>query len=314
MGKKSEVGAVILNWNNARLTKNCVEALQKSDYDSLKFIVVDNGSTDGSADAIAAGYPGITLVRNSANLGFAEGSNQGIRLALKNGAAYVLLLNNDAIVDKGMVSRLVETAAARSNRIAVSPKMYGGPDRNRLWFVHGRTSLWTGIFWNPAYNAPATRPFDPLVPIEYASGCCVLIPREIISAVGGFDPRFFAYCEDVDWSLRTRRAGFGLVCDTRAELWHYTSSTGRRNPARMRYLMTRNHLWTMRKHASLAQFVVFALAFYPVRCLLRVGRAVRHAQWACIPAEFRGAFEGFFAPLAPVRATLGAAETRKEGG
>ena len=314
MSKKSEVGVVILNCNNTRLTEDCIEALEKSDYGSLEVSVVDNGSTDGSADAIAARYPGITLIRNSANLGFAEGSNQGIRHAMRKGAAYVLLLNNDAIVDKRMISCLVQTAVTHKNRVAVSPKMYDGYRQRRLWFVYGKTNLWTGVFSNPAYDAPATTLFDPVIPMEYASGCCILIPREVVSAVGGFDSRFFAYCEDVDWSIRTRRAGFGLLCDTRAELWHCTSSTGGRNPARMRHLMTRNHLWTMRKHATLAQFALFALAFYPMRCLLRLARAVRHRQWACIPAEFRGAFEGFFAPLAPARARLSATEVRIEGG
>jgi len=209
------------------------------------------------------------------------------------------------------VSRLVETATARGNRIVVSPKMYGGYEPSRLWFVYGRASLWTGTFWNPAYNAPATKPFDPIVPMEYASGCCVLIPRDVLNTVGGLDPRFFAYCEDVEWSIRARRAGFDLLCDTRAELWHYVSSTGGKNPARMRYLMTRNHLWTMRKHATPAQFAVFAMAFYPMRCLLRLARATRHRHWACIPAEFRGAFEGFFAPLDPSKATSGAPKVWK---
>jgi hypothetical protein len=94
-----KVAVVILNWNTALLTTQCADALLRSDYHPLEIIVIDNGSTDGSADTIAARHPEIALVRNSVNVGFAEGSNQGIRLALKKDAAYVMLLNNDAIVD-----------------------------------------------------------------------------------------------------------------------------------------------------------------------------------------------------------------------
>lgn len=296
-GACGKVAVVILNWNAARLTLDCLEAVAGSDYHPLEVIVIDNGSTDGSAETIAARYPEVRLIRNSANLGFAEGSNQGIRRAMENGAAYVLLLNNDAIVDKSMISCLVETAAAHRNRVAVSPKMVDGYEPTRLWFVYGKTNLWTGIFSNPAFDAPATTVFDSIVPMQYASGCCILIPREMISAVGEFDPRFFAYCEDVEWSIRARRAGFGLLCDSRAYLRHYIASTGGKNPARMRYLMTRNHLWTMRKHATAFQWVVFTLAFYPLRCLLRLAKAAGHRQWDCIPAQFRGLKDGLFARL-----------------
>jgi GT2 family glycosyltransferase len=297
LSNDTKVAVLILNWNWGRLTEECIEAVKTSDYRPLEITVVDNGSTDGSADSIAAHYPEVALIRNSANLGFAEGSNQAIRYAMERNAGYVLLLNNDAIVHRNTISRLVETATSHDNRVAVSPKIYNGFDPTRLWFVYGKANLWSGVFSNPAHNAPATTVFDPVLPMEYVVGCCLLIPRAVIRSVGEFDSRFFAYCEDVDWSLRTRQAGFGLLCDTRAELWHYVSSTGARNPAKTRYLMTRNHLWTLRKHATAYQFTIFALAFYPARCLLRIAKAIRHAQWGCIPAELHGALHGFLYPL-----------------
>lgn len=289
-----KVAVVVLNWNAAELTLQCLNSVRASDYGRIEAVVVDNGSTDGSPDAIASRHPGAILIRNASNAGFAQGSNQGIRRAMQDGADYILLLNNDTAIGEGMISRLVETAVNHENRAAVSPKMYDGRDPRRLWFVYGKTSLWTGIFSNPAYNVPASTAFNPVVAMQYASGCCVLIPRGIIASVGELDPDFFAYCEDVEWSLRARRAGYELLCDTRAKLWHYVGSTGGKNPARMRYLMTRNHVWTLRKHAGTWQFLVFALVFYPPRCIFRLMKAVRNRSWACVAAEFRGARDGFF--------------------
>lgn len=293
------VVVVILNWNAPELTSACVASVQNSDYRHLDVLVIDNGSSDNSPVQIETRFPNITIIRNATNVGFAEGSNQGIRYAIERAAGYVLLLNNDTIVDREMISRLVETAAARNNRVAVSPAIYDGFTPDRLHFVYGRTNLWTGVFSNPAHNAPASTPFEPPVNMEYASGCCILMPMELISALGELESRFFAYCEDVEWSLRARQMGFALLCDTRAKLWHYVASTGGKNPALMRYLMTRNHIWTMRKHATTVQFAVFALAFYPPRCVLRLAKAVRARQWQCIPAEFRGAWHGFFSRSAP---------------
>lgn len=293
---RRKTAVIILNWNAAELTLNCIGSVRKSNDSRIEVIVVDNGSTDGSADAIAARHPEVILVRNDSNVGFAKGVNQGIDRALQGGADYALLLNNDTIVDAGMIPRLVATAIAYRDKVAVSPMMFNGYEPRRLWFVYGETNLWTGIFSNPAHNAPAGKTFDPIVPMQYASGCCILIPKEMIRAVGELESCYFAYCEDVEWSIRARRAGFGLVCDTRAKLWHYVGSTGGKNPSRMRYLMTRNHIWTLRKHATTWQFALFALVFYPPRCIFRLLGAVRKRNWACIPAEFRGAHDGFFAP------------------
>lgn len=293
---RRKTAVIILNWNAVALTVRCLESVRKSDYGWIEMIVVDNGSTDGSPAVIAAQYPDAVLVRNDSNVGFAQGANQGIEHALQDGADYVLLLNNDTIVEASMISHLVATAVLYRNSVAVSPEMLNGYEPRRLWFVYGKTNLWTGIFSNPAHNGPAGKVFDLVVPMQYASGCCILIPKEMIRAVGELESSYFAYCEDVEWSIRARRAGFGLVCNTRAKLWHYIGSTGGKNPSRMRYLMTRNHIWTLRRHASARQFALFALVFYPPRCIFRLLGAVRKRNWACIPAEFRGAHDGFFAP------------------
>lgn len=291
-----KVCVVILNWNGEELTRGCLESLRHSDYANLDSVVTDNGSTDGSIDAIARDFPDTGVIRNASNLGFAAGCNQGIAWGLERGAEYLLMLNNDTRVDPSMVSHLVAAATAHNDRAAAIPKIYWESDPQRFWFAVGRTNLWTGVFSNVAFNQIDDGSFDSYLQAQYASGCCILMPSQVVRKIGGFDREYFAYVEDVDWSLRCRDAGFPLVFCPAAKLWHKVSATGGRQPARYRYLTTRNHLWTLRRHSKPYQFLVFAVVFYPLRCLLRIAVAARHRQWESIFAEFRGAFAGFFSP------------------
>jgi len=286
-----KVVVVILNWNGGDLTGRCLESLRQSDYANLQCVVIDNGSTDGSADGIARAFPGVEMIRNPTNLGFAEGCNQGMAWGLERGADYLLMLNNDTRVDPALVSKLVATAAEHQDRAATIPKIYWENDPSRLWFALGSVNLWTGVFLNLAYNRVDDGRFDCPREAQYASGCCILMPREIVQRVGGFDRSYFAYVEDVDWSLRCRGAGFPLIFCPAAKLWHGVSTTGKKRPTRYRYLTTRNHLWTLRRHASTPQLLC-ALLLLPLRSLWRIAKSLWGLDWDSIAAEFKGIKDG----------------------
>ena len=295
-GTTKSVGVVILNWNGGELTGRCIESLERSDYPDRLIIVIDNGSTDGSAERLARDFPEVALLRNEKNLGFARGSNQGIRWAMEQGFDYALILNNDTLAAPNMISSMVAAAETRHDLAAVSPKIFFADTPERLWFTVGEANLWSGVFSNPAYNALDDGRYDSQREMGWMVGCCVLIPRKIAETVGGFDERFFAYCEDVDWSLRCRKAGFGLLYCPEARLWHKVSASGSRHSAVMRYLMTRNHLWAIRMHASALQFLC-VLLWLPLRSSKRILQAIKVREWACITAELRGLRDGLLAPL-----------------
>lgn len=294
-----KVAVIILNWNGGELTARCVQSLEDSDYTECHILVIDNGSTDGSPEALRREFPNITIIRNEDNLGFAGGSNQGIEWALQNGFDYFLLLNNDTIAAPDMISNMVAAAGQQNDTAVLSPKIFFADAPDRLWFALGIGSLWTGIFSNPAYNSPDDG-YDAPQEMDWMVGCCVLIPRKIAESVGGFDERFFAYCEDVDWSLRCRKAGFRLVFCPGARLWHKVSASGSRQSKVLRHLMTRNHLWTIRKHASVLQMLC-VLAWLPIRSAKRMLDAARQRQWACVPAELRGVWDGLMRPAGGTR-------------
>jgi GT2 family glycosyltransferase len=275
-----------------------LEDLRKSDYLELDCVIVDNGSTDGSIEALDKAFPEFGIIRNSENLGWAGGSNQGIAWGLAHGADYLLMLNNDVWADPAMISNLVATATKFQDRVVTIPKIYLGSDPNRLWFACGRVNLWTGLFSNPAHNLVDDGQFDSSPIVEYASGCCMLMPKGVVERVRGFDHTFVSYVEDVDWSIRCRSAGFAIVLCPTAKLWHDVSVTGKKRPAMMRYYLTRNHLWTLRRHASLWQFAT-AMFLLPLRSMWRMARLVGARDGKSITAELRGLKDGLVGAIAP---------------
>ncbi len=142
-----KVIAIVLNWNGKEDTVNCLGSLSSIVYPNYEIIVVDNYSTDGSIECLEEMYPSIEIIRNSKNLGFAEGNNVGMRRALAGGADYVLLLNNDTIVDRYFLDRLVAAAEGDQTIGFAGPKVYyldhedGG---HVISFAGGALNMWIG--------------------------------------------------------------------------------------------------------------------------------------------------------------------------
>ncbi len=129
------VTAVVLSWNGREHTLACLRSLERVAYEPFSVLVVDNGSTDGSADAVAAEHPDVTLVRLPENLGFAGGMNAGIRAALDEGADAVVTLNNDMEVDPEFVSPLVEAFDADPAAAAACSQILFQGEPSRIWYA-----------------------------------------------------------------------------------------------------------------------------------------------------------------------------------
>ncbi|MGA2606418.1 MAG: glycosyltransferase family 2 protein [Terriglobia bacterium] len=293
------VCVVLLNWNGAEFTIPCVESLKESDYSNFQILVVDDGSIDDSPLRIAQRFPDLELLSQPANLGVSQARNRGIARAAELGSDYVLILDNDTKVDRSLISHLVATAKAHQNAVAVGPKIYYLHDPKRLWFAYGRLSLWTGFYFNPVCKSVDRGQFEQVMEMDAASSCCLLIPMGIVKVVGGFDPGFTRN-EDLDWSLRCRRAGFRLLYCPQGKVWHFLGGSSRKQPAAsIRYLLTRNQLWTLRK-VGRPWHLLSILCFYPVHCCWRLLKMGLRKEWDCMWAELRGAKDGFLASIPPV--------------
>jgi GT2 family glycosyltransferase len=219
------VAIILVNWNGKTDTLECLASLQKISTPDVRVIVVDNGSHDGSVEAIRAAHPWAELVPLPENRRFAGGNNAGIAHALSLGASHVLLLNNDAFVAPDVVSHMLERFNAEPGCGMVAPKIFYAVPPDRLWFAGGEISFWTGTMKHTGIRETDRGQYDQSRDIDYATGCCVLVSREVIQRAGVLDESYFIYAEDADWSMRVRNAGYRILYEPRARVWHKISAS-----------------------------------------------------------------------------------------
>ena len=244
------VAALVLNFNDAKDTLECVESLERSDYPELEIVLVDNASEDQSWLKIAEKYPGITVLRNKENLGYAGGNNAGARFAIGEGCDYIFVLNNDVVVEKSAVRLLVEYCLKNPSATIAAPKVYR--------FGTSRTidSVGTSMDWfrlRPRLGDCGVEDkgrFPAVLEREIIPGSALLLSRKLFEVVGFFDEKFFLIHEDADLCLRNRKAGFKNAVVTSTVVHHKVSSTLSRYPFLAAYYSTRNFLYLAKHRAN----------------------------------------------------------------
>jgi GT2 family glycosyltransferase len=242
------VVAVVLSWNGREDTLAALDSLRGIDT-----VVVDNGSSDGSADAVAERFPDVELIRAGVNLGFAGGNNVGVRRALDRGAEWVLLLNNDATIEAGAVEALAAAAAVRPDAGVLACKVLFA-DSDRLWYAGAGFDPYLGRSRHERFGEH-DRP-DALRDTTRATGAAMAVSREAIEAAGLLDEELFLYAEDLEWSLRIRSAGFAVVYAPGARVRHRVSAAagGAGSPTTL-YYETRNMLAVVERYRPLPRGV-----------------------------------------------------------
>ncbi|MBI3443207.1 glycosyltransferase family 2 protein [Candidatus Woesebacteria bacterium] len=272
--KRPKVSVIILSWNRKDDTLETINSLAKSNIRDfvLEIYVVDNGSTDGSEIAIKKllakiGSPPSLLTRMTElndNLGFAGGNNVGIRYALKHGADYVMILNNDTVVSPSLIVRTVELLQKNTRVGLVSPKIYFAKgfefhkerykekDKGRvIWYGGGK------IDWDNVYGSGRgvdevdNGQYDRMQETDFATGTCMFITRKALEEVGMFDEKYFMYYEDTDLSVRAKRAGFKVIYVPEAVVWHKVAQSSAIGSELNDYFTARNRMLFGMKYASL---------------------------------------------------------------
>jgi GT2 family glycosyltransferase len=233
--------AVVLNWNGGEDTLAALASLQ-----GVPAICVDNGSTDRSAELVAERFPDVELLRTGANLGFAAGNNVGLRRALERGADWVLLVNNDAVAEPGVRAALERAAAARPDAGLLACK---------ILFADGAAVQYAGASFNArlGYSGRVdTDGRDELRDVGRADGAALAVSRAALERAGMLDESLFMYVEDVEWSLRVRRAGFAVVLVPDARVRHKGSgASGGASSTTNLYYDTRNTIVVAERYEPL---------------------------------------------------------------
>ena len=266
----TNVFITIVNFNGVKDTIDCLNSIDRLDISdiNLTVVVVDNASTDESFTEISnfkLQNSNFKLIKNEDNLGFSGGHNVGIKYALENGAEYIIVLNNDVILDKSLIKELVKSAKNDNNAGLISPKIYFAKgfefhkDRYKenelgkiIWYAGGNMD-WNNVIGEHegVYEVDKGQ-FSKRKETDFASGCCMLIKKEVVEKTGDFDERYFLYYEDNDLSQRAREKGFGIVFEPGAIMWHKNAgSVGGSGSSLQDYYITRNRMLYGMTYASL---------------------------------------------------------------
>ena len=277
------VTVVTVNWNRFSETCDCIDSFLVQESVNVSFIIVDNGSTDGSQELLREKYPDACVISLPKNLGFAGGFNIGICRAIEENADFVLIVNNDTVADKKLLKELLSGIQEREVGV-VAPVIYYSDPKDKTWSAGGNIAT---CLLQPI-NSHHIRNKLPVLPVyrTFLSGCCLLIKKEVIKTFGLFDERFFLYYEDLDYCLRIRNVGWKMKLIPNAKLWHKGSlSSNGKMSANERYFMARSSGIYFRKHMNffnsfiIIPFRVSSALLWSLRLIMTQNKNSLRAYW-----------------------------------
>lgn len=248
------VYCIILSYNGKQLTLDCISSVLKFEYPNYIILVVDNASSDGSAEAIRSSFSKeitsgkIILFDNKENLGFAGGNNLGMKYAFEHRADYLLLLNNDTVVDRDLLKNMIPFCESDAKIGIAGPKIYYQETPDQVWFVGGEINLYKGLSRHIGIRQKDTGQFDTVMECDYITGCAMLIKRIVVEKTGYLDTIYPMYSEDSDYCMRARQNGFKMMYLPSGRVWHKISAAtgGQLKWRKIRLRMSSNFIFLKR--------------------------------------------------------------------
>jgi GT2 family glycosyltransferase len=309
----------IINFNGAHDTVECLESLLDSTYRPFAVVVIDNGSKDDSVARLVAwaddprdkpagfrhyaisspgddshlpeGLPSLSILETGTNLGFAGGNNVAIRWALRRGAQYVLLLNNDTVVERDTLEKLLTTADEEKAAL-VGCEIRHFDDPSRVWFSAGMFRWFrSGVVQARGDSSGDDRRVRPT---DWIAGCCLMVRRDVFERIGLLDEQAFFSWEDWDFCRRAAQHEFKRLMVAHTRIYHKVSRSSGLDTPFSWYHHTKARLYVHRKHHSSPSHAIFLLAFL----LARLGRSVQwllRQRFDLIAATVRAIRDTYFA-------------------
>jgi len=215
-----KVSIITLNWNGLEDTIECLESLKKITYPNYEIIIVDNASSGNDVNILREKYGEyIHVIANDKNSGFPEGCNIGIRHALGNGTDYLLLLNNDVVVDCEFLSKLVEVAQSDSSIGIAGSKVYYYRHPSIIQSAGGKIIWWLGYIKVYGEEEDVGQ-YDTMCDRDFVYGTSLLLKKAVIDRISFMDPYYFMGIEEYDYCTRAKEAGFKIIYFPQSKVWH----------------------------------------------------------------------------------------------
>jgi GT2 family glycosyltransferase len=296
------VAVLILNWNDKRNTLETLESVRGLQYANFEVFLVDNGSTDGSVEAIAKDFPEVRLLVSRENLGAAGGRNLGLETILHHADVdYVMFLDNDVIVEPALLDKLVEAAETEPTLGIAGPIVYYYSDPRRIWSA-GSRFIFREVITRLRLNnhLMAQEPGKGITYVGSISGCCMLVKRRGFGTVGWFNPQYVMACDDSEFCYRAGKRGFARAVVNHAKLWHKVSAStgGAYTPARA-YYTGRSTILFLKDHGRSWHWFTI-LAFAALSLLVGYLRERRRGNQKAVAMKLQGYLDGLLGrPVAP---------------
>ena len=227
--------------------------------------MVDNESSEKKLNVLLNDFNNLKVIQNKLNLGFGVANNQAITYALENNYDYVMLLNNDTEVDQNFISPLINCIEKNNSIGGVQPLIMNYNKRDLIWSAGGYLNKFFG-------NTTTNKSLEKKLNLDWITGCCMLLKTEVIKKTKLFDENFFAYYEDVDWSLRIKDLGYSLQLVETSLIYHHGSISSNNSTSEgklsafVHYLNFKNHIYFLRKHSE--KFNFFGVVLYQIMKLI----------------------------------------------
>lgn len=278
--KQESVYIIIVNWNGWNDTLECLESLEKLLYHYNHVVVVDNGSTDESLEKLKKAPQKFKLISLKKNYGFAYANNIGIRLAVKNNAKYVFLLNNDTIVARDIIDVLVENMGKYKDAGALGVKVYYYSKPQVFWFAGSFVDREGEFPTHIGLGEKDHGQYDKIQNIPFVNGSAFFARVSAIQKIGLLDERYFHMYEDGDWSTRFIRANYSCLYIPKAKIWHKVHQSTGGQTSTWWYFDARNRLlWTKLNHPEKNLFNTAKPYFFSIINDMKLTMTTSHPKY-----------------------------------
>ncbi|MEX2115994.1 MAG: glycosyltransferase family 2 protein [Bacteroidota bacterium] len=279
------VAIIMINFNRVDDTIECIRSLQRCEYPAFSILLIDNGSTDGSEARLRSELPDIPLLAAGENLGYTGGVNLGLEQHSSKEADYVLILNNDTIVEPDFLDHLVAAMEEQQHAAAACGTIYCHHDREKIWYAGGRLIPWRGIAVHEHKGQKLPRVgLNGVRSVSFVTGCMIILRTSMLADIGKEDERFFMYLDDIEFSARIMRKGYRLLYVPQSVIYHKVLGE-KESPFKL-YYSARNRLLLIQTLGGRFERTIAAMYFLTVISL-------KYLAWSVVKPPFaRAAFAG----------------------